>query len=67
MAATDLCNCTLHSFADGKVTADKLYLPNLDEWKNYPENAPTERITVAHSPHNRAIPLPKRHIPGVPS
>ncbi len=47
LAATDLCNYTLRSFADGKVTADKLCLPNLDAWKSYPENAPVEQITVA--------------------
>lgn len=43
---TDLCDYSLTSFAGGTVTADKLCLKKVKDWKTFPENAPKTPVTA---------------------
>lgn len=48
LPGTDLCDYTLAHFSpgDGVVAAEKLCLPSVDAWKNFPEHAPVESTSV---------------------
>lgn len=43
---TLLCDYTLQSFSEGVVTAEKLCLNTVKEWKVFPENKPREKVTA---------------------
>ena len=48
MAGTPKCDYTIAGFdaEKGVVSIEKLCLPSADAWKEFPENVPTQTITV---------------------
>lgn len=43
---TDLCDYSLVSFKDKVVTAKKLCQPSKEAWKTFPQNLPTEQVSI---------------------
>ena len=46
LKGTDLCDYTPRSLSNGTITASKLCLPSVTDWKEYPEDIPVQTIAV---------------------
>jgi hypothetical protein len=60
LQGTDLCDYTLTHFSSdaGEVDAEKLCLPSAAAWKDFPEHAPVESISVNLGTFNPQVPEP---------